>query len=484
MYRSRLGAGMGGAALGFLSSAGADAGLLRYDIAGSQAHVVMLRERGVIGDGDARAILGALRRAGRAAPRARGAEDVHEALEAAVVRRAGMGSGGRMHAGRSRNDQVALDMRMRVRDDINAVCGGILDAAEALLSVAGAHVRTVMPLYTHLQQAQAGLLSHYLASHADALLRDADRLAEAYARVNRCPLGAGPVGGTAVPVDRRMVASLLGFDGLVENSIDATSSRDFASEYVAAASILMSNLSRLAEDLVIWSTAEFGFVELADEFASPSSVMPQKKNPDVLELTRGKAARILGDLVASLAASKGLATGYGRDLQEAKEAVWSASSICLGALGALRPLLLTMRVDEARMREAAESSDLVAMDVSDRLVREGVPFRVTHRIAGALARAAHASGKPVAGLGIAAARRAARGTGVDPGLVHGIASSATVESSLRERGSEGSSGYAGQRGMLARRARAVGARRMALASRENAVRSALEGLERKVDGLL
>lgn len=477
MYRSRLGGGIGDAALRYVSSVDDDAEIMAYDIIGSQAHVLMLNRCGIIKKSDAKKILAALR--GIKSPGRSGAEDVHELVESLVIKKAGMESGGRMHTARSRNDQVALDMRMKVRDDINTVCGRILDVAEALVSVAGGHQKTIMPLYTHMQQAQAGLFSHYLLSHVDALLRDVERLAGTYGRVNQSPLGAGPVGGTGIPINRKMVAQLLGFDGLVENSIDATSARDFAAEYVSMTSIMMTNLSRIAEDLVVWSTAEFGFVELADEFASPSSIMPQKKNPDILELTRGKTARILGDLVAVLAASKGLATGYGRDLQQAKQAVWSASRISAGALEVLRPLLLTIKVDEKRMRAAAESSNLVALDISDRLVGEGIPFRVTHQIAGALARIAHESKRPVSGLGLADAKKAVRGTKVDAQLVLDVSSTATVSSSLKERKSAGSSGYAEQKRMIAGRAKKIHDYRTELASRENRIKAALEDLQRQ-----
>lgn len=439
----------------------------------------MLNRCGIIRKTDAKKILAALRQVRYS--KKSGAEDIHEMVESIVIKKAGMESGGRMHTARSRNDQVALDMRMKVRNDINVICNRILDLAEALVSVAGSHQKTIMPLYTHLQQAQAGLFSHYLLSHADVLLRDVQRLAGTYGRVNQSPLGAGPVGGTGLPIDRAMVAQLLGFDGIVENSIDATSSRDFAAEYVSMTSILMTNLSRIAEDLVVWSTAEFGFIELADEFASPSSIMPQKKNPDILELTRGKTAHMLGDLIAVLAAVKGLATGYGRDLQQAKQAVWSASRICTGALEVLRPLLLTIKVDEKRMRDAAESSNLVALDVSDRLVLEGIPFRVTHQIAGALARIAHKSKKPISGLQINDAKKAVRGTSVDAQLVLDVASSATVSSSLRERKSAGSSGYAEQKRMIAGRAKKISSYRTELASRENKIKSALDYLQKQAD---
>ena len=218
-----------------------------------------------------------------------------------------------------------------------------------------------MPLYTHLQQAQAGLFSHYLLAHADVLYRDFQRLYGTFERVNQSPLGAGPVGGTSIPIDRHSTAKMLGFDDLVENSIDATSTRDFVAEYVAMISILMTNLSKISEDFVLWSTSEFSFIELADEFTSPSSVMPQKKNPDILELTRGKTAEVIGNLTAILTTIKGLASGYGRDLQQIKSSIWSTSKISISALLILKSMLLTLKVNEKQMKKVTESSNLIAL---------------------------------------------------------------------------------------------------------------------------
>jgi argininosuccinate lyase len=282
----------------------------------------MLYENKIITKADVKKILSALESIKKEKfEKKSDAEDIHELIESLVIKRAGSVSGGKMHSARSRNDQVSLDMRMKIRDDINILCSCILDTIEALVSLAQQHQKTVMPLYTHLQQAQAGVFSHYLLSYADSLFRDIERLYVAYGRVNQSPLGAGPVGGTSLPIDRRSTAKMLGFHGIVENSIDATSTRDFVAEYVSVVAILMTNLSKIAEDFVIWSTSEFSFIELADEFTSPSSVMPQKKNPDILELTRGKTSEVIGHLMAILATIKGLATGYGRDLQQIKSAV-------------------------------------------------------------------------------------------------------------------------------------------------------------------
>ncbi len=490
MYRSRMGGGRPDpSVLGYLSSAGADSEIIAYDIVGSQAHVLMLLKTGAVPRRAARRILDALQElksSGGSLPAADAddpAEDVHELVESLVVKRAGMDAGGRMHTARSRNDQVSLDTRMKVRDDINAMCGHLLDAADLMVSLAHEHRRTVMPLYTHLQQAQVGLFSHWLLAHADALFRDYGRLSDAYARVNKSPLGAGPVGGTSIRIDRDYAARLLGFDGIVENSLDATGTRDFAVEYMAAVSIMMSNLSRLAEDLVVWSTSEFSFVELADDLASPSSAMPQKKNPDVLEITRAKAAEAAGSLSAILGMVTGLASGYGRDLQQTKPLVWSASRTGISALLAVRSALRGIRVDVARMRRVTDASDLVALDLAERLVTErDVPFRVAHGVAAGLAQYARVAGTSVRKLSIQDVRNAAqqqKGAGqvADAETLHGIASSLGAVASLRSRASKGSSGYAEQRRMIAGRRRLAAKLRAKLGARTERVEDALALLE-------
>jgi argininosuccinate lyase len=293
MYRSRLGNDLSNITLDYVSSIDDDTAIILFDILGSQAHVLMLTENKIITKNDAKKILISLESLkNEKFDLSSNAEDIHELIESLVIKKAGMASGGKMHTARSRNDQVTLDIRMKIRNDINILCTCLLDTIESLVSLAQNHQKTIMPLYTHLQQAQAGLFSHYLLAHADALFRDFERLFDAYVRVNESPLGAGPVGGTSIPIDRHSTAKMLGFNGIVENSIDATSTRDFVAEYVAMVAILMTNLSKISEDFVLWSTSEFSFIELSDEFTSPSSVMPQKKNPDILELTRGKTAEI------------------------------------------------------------------------------------------------------------------------------------------------------------------------------------------------
>ena len=395
-----------------------------------------------------------------------------------------MASGGKMHTARSRNDQVVLDIRMKIRDDINIICNCLLDAIEALVSVAKNHQKTIMPLYTHLQQAQAGLFSHYLLAQADALTRDFERLFGTFERINQSPLGAGPVGGTSIPIDRHSTAKMLGFDGLVENSLDATSTRDFVAEYVAMISILMTNLSRISEDFVIWSTSEFSFIELSDEFTSPSSVMPQKKNPDILELTRGKTAEVIGNLTAILTTVKGLASGYGRDLQQVKSSIWSTSKISISALLILKSILLTLKVNEKQMKKVTESSNLIALDIAEKLVQEGIPFRVTHKISGVLVQLAHNSKKPISKLTLSEIKKSVADTKVDPKIVSKIISSTTVVSSLKDRASFGSSGYDEQKRMISDRIKKINQYRSDVLQRENKINTSIDDLKKQVKAII
>ena len=485
MYRSRLGNDLSDITLDYVSSIDDDSVIAFYDILGSQAHVLMLYQQNIITKTDAKKILSSLESLkDETFDSSSGAEDIHELIETLVIKRAGMASGGKMHTARSRNDQVVLDIRMKIRDDINIICNCLLDTIEALVSVAKNHQKTIMPLYTHLQQAQAGLFSHYLLAHADVLSRDFQRLYGTFDRINQSPLGAGPVGGTSIPIDRHSTAKMLGFDDLVENSIDATSTRDFVAEYVSMVSILMTNLSKIAEDFVIWSTSEFSFIELSDEFTSPSSVMPQKKNPDILELTRGKTAEVIGNLTAILSTIKGLASGYGRDLQQIKSSIWSTSKISINALLILKSMLLTLKVNEKQMKKVTESSNLIALDIAEKLVQEGVPFRVTHKIAGSLVQLAHISKKPISKLTPSDLKKSVDGTKVDPKLVSKIISSTTVVSSLKERKSYGSSGYDEQKRMISDRLKKINDFRTDLTHRENKISSCIEDLKKQIDEII
>jgi argininosuccinate lyase len=388
-----------------------------------------------------------------------------------------------MHTARSRNDQVALDIRMKIRDDINTICNCLLDTIEAILSLAQKHQKTIMPLYTHLQHAQAGLFSHYLLAQADVLIRDFDRLSTTFDRVNQSPLGAGPVGGTSIAIDRNITAKMLGFDGVVENSLDATSTRDFVAEYVAMVTILMTNLSRISEDFIIWSTSEFSFIELSDEFTSPSSVMPQKKNPDILELTRGKTAEIIGNLTAILATVKGLASGYGRDLQQIKSSIWETSKISISALLILKSIFLTLHVNEKEMKKATESGYLVALDIAEKLVRNGISFRTSHKIVGQLVQIAHKNNKSLNKLTLKDISKINLEK-IDSKLINRTIQSTTVISSLKDRKSLGSSGFEEQHRMITNRLKQINFYRSIMTKRKNNISKALGSLSNTVDELI
>ena len=485
MYRSRLDTDLNDVTLDYVSSINDDAEIAFYDIIGSQAHTLMLNQRSIIDKNDAKKILLSLEELkNKKFDSSSSAEDIHELIESLVISNAGISSGGKMHTARSRNDQVVLDIRMKIRDDINIICNCLLDTIEAFTSLAKNHQKTIMPLYTHLQQAQAGLFSHYLLAHADVLYRDFQRLFDTYDRVNQNPLGAGPVGGTSLPIDRHMTSELLGFDDVIENSIDATSTRDFVVEYVAMISILMTNLSKISEDFIIWTTSEFSFIELADEFTSPSSVMPQKKNPDILELTRGKTAEVIGNLTAMLTTVKGLASGYGRDLQQIKSSIWSTSRITINALILIKSILLTLKVNAKQMKKVTESSNLIALDIAEKLVLKGIPFRVTHKIAGSLVQSAYKTQKSISKLPISEIRNSVINTKVDPSLVSEIISSTTVTSSLKDRISFGSSGYKEQKRMILDRIQKINESRIAITNRENKVKSSLRHLDQQVNEII
>jgi len=485
MYRSRLDTDLSDITLDYVSSINDDSEIAFYDIIGSQAHTLMLFQNNIITKNDVKKILVALENLKKEKfDSSSGAEDIHELIESLVIKKAGMASGGKMHTARSRNDQVVLDIRMKIRDDINIICNCLLDTIESLISVAKNHQKTIMPLYTHLQQAQAGLFSHYLLAHADVLTRDFQRLYGTFERVNQSPLGAGPVGGTSIPIDRHSTAKMLGFDDVIENSIDATSTRDFVAEYVAMISILMTNLSKIAEDFVLWSTSEFSFIELADEFTSPSSVMPQKKNPDILELIRGKTAEIIGNLTAILSTIKGLASGYGRDLQQIKSSIWSTSKISISTLLIFKSILLTLKVNEKQMKKVTETSNLIALDIAEKLVQEGIPFRITHKISGVLAQLAHQSKKPISKLTLSEIKKSVVGTNVDSKIVSKIISTTTVVSSLKDRKSYGSSGYDEQKRMISERVQKINDYRINLSKRENKINSSIEDFTKQVKSII
>jgi argininosuccinate lyase len=371
----------------FNSSFSFDRRLIEADIEGSRAHAEALLAAGVLNEGEARRIAWGLNeilrrvREDNAYVETADAEDVHSFVEAELV--AAIGDPGyKLHTGRSRNDQVATDLRLFLRGEIDATREFIRDLQRALIELAEANRDCVMPGYTHLQRAQPILFAHYLLAYYEMLKRDNARLMDVRSRVNQLPLGSGALAGTGFPIDREMVARRLGFAGACENSVDAVSDRDFVIEFIGVAAIAMMHLSRLAEDLIVYSTAEFGFAELSDAVSTGSSLMPQKKNPDSLELIRGKAGRVFGHHTAMLATMKGLPLAYNKDMQEDKEALFDTIDTLNGSFEVMTTVLRNLRVNGARMREASTIGYQNATDLADYLVRKGLEFRRAHEIVG------------------------------------------------------------------------------------------------------
>lgn len=394
VYRSRSTKGLDKDMLNFLSSVESDGCILYYDVLGSEAHSIMLYEIGILSFSELKKILTALEeiRKNPAVLDTSDFEDIHECVEATVMKLAGMKAGGKMHTARSRNDQVVLDIHMKIRDDINKICTSVLNLIDSLLKKT--KNKSIMIMYTHLQQGQIGTFSHFLLSYVASLFRDMDRLYGTYERINRSPLGACAIGGSSINIDRHMTYNLLGFDGVITNSIDATSSRDVLIEFTANLSIMMSSLSRMAEDFIIWSTSEFGYIEISDEYASTSSVMPQKKNADPLELIRSKSAQVSGSLVSMLTTVKSLPSGYSRDLQDLKPALWSSSNTTVKVLQMMTLVVNSLVIHEEKMREMALNSYAISVDIAEQLVvRKGMPFRSTHKVVGSLVKEAAATGK-------------------------------------------------------------------------------------------
>jgi argininosuccinate lyase len=370
----------------FSASIDFDRALAHYDLRLSGAHAAMLRQVGLLSDDDAASLerglaqIGAELEAGRF-PFDPALEDIHMNIEARLGELVGPVAG-RLHTGRSRNDQVATDLLLYLRDVTRAAERGLHGLRGVLLERAGEHLDTVLPGYTHLQRAQPVRLAHHWLAFVEMFGRDAERFRDLRARLGHAPLGAGALAGTTLPLDRLATARALGFEAPARNSMDAVASRDLALEFLADCAIAAVHLSRLAEELVLWSTAEFGFVELADAYSTGSSLMPQKKNPDVPELVRGKSGRVIGNLVALLTVLKGLPLTYNRDLQEDKEPVFDSARTLRDSLEVMSGAIATLRVDAARMRAAADDPLLLATDLAEVLVREGVPFREAHEAVG------------------------------------------------------------------------------------------------------
>ena len=370
----------------FNSSLPFDRRMYKQDITGSMAHATMLGAQHILSEQDVALILDGLQsilddlESGKLAFDEQ-SEDIHMFVEAELTARIG-DVGKKLHTARSRNDQVALDLRMYLRDEVQDVCEGLRALLSAVVTQAEAHVDTILPGYTHLQRAQPITFAHHLLAYAQMLRRDLGRLHDATARMNQSPLGSCALAGTTYDTDRGLTAEKLGFDGACANSIDGVSDRDFCVELLSALSLIMAHLSRFAEEVILWSSWEFHFVELDDSFTTGSSIMPQKKNPDMAELVRGKTGRVYGDLMAMLTVLKGIPLAYNKDMQEDKECVFDAFDTVKQCLTVFAPMIATMHVCKESMYKAAQGGFINATDLADYLVRKGLPFRSAYKIVG------------------------------------------------------------------------------------------------------
>jgi len=416
-WQGRLTADADAATAQFVASLDVDRALWKYDIIGSIMHARMLSEVGIITKRE----LATIRRGlmGIAADLAADRldmpaelEDIHMVIEKALIDRTGA-AGAKLHTGRSRNDQVALDLRLWARDAADDLIDAIAALQRALVGLARRQGEIVMPAYTHLQRAQPILAGHAVLAYVEMLQRDADRLADTRRRINICPLGSGAVAGTSLPIDRGLSARLLGFDEVARNSIDATSDRDFLAELCFACALLAVHLSRWAEDWIIYSSTEFGFIELHDAYCTSSSMMPQKKNPDTLELIRSKAANAVAQLVGILTLLKGLPLAYNRDLQDDKRFAFAAVRPMMQALAVAAGIAGTARFRAERIAETLDAGYLDATALAEYLVGQGVPFRQAHHIVGSLVARAASAGKPLAELPLDELRAASGRVGPD-----------------------------------------------------------------------
>ncbi len=414
----------------YSASIGFDVRLYRQDITGSIAHVKMLAKQGIISEADARKIIDGLKQVLEEIEQKKfkfnlEQEDIHMAVESRLIELTG-DVGRKLHTARSRNDQIALDMRLFTREAINSTLDGIKQLQKVLLDIAQANIKVVIPGYTHLQAAQPVLLAHHLLAYFEMLERDYQRFCDCLKRVNVLPLGSGALAGVAYNIDRNYVAAELGFTEISRNSIDAVSDRDFVLEYEAAASICMMHLSRLAEELVIWSSAEFGFIEIDDAYATGSSIMPQKKNPDIAELARAKTGRVYGNLMALLTVMKGLPLAYDKDLQEDKEGCFDTVDTLQMTLAVFTGMISTLKVNADVSKQAVKRGYILATDLADYLVRKGETFRKAHEVVGKLVNYAVGKGKSFSELTLTEYKTFSPLFGADVRQI-------TVESSLAAR---------------------------------------------------
>jgi argininosuccinate lyase len=449
MWGGRFASGPDAIMTAINASIGFDQRLYAQDIAGSRAHAAMLAATGIITDSDARAIREGLLtvlseiESGKFTFRT-DLEDIHLNIESRLTEIVG-DAGKRVHTARSRNDQVAVDFRLWVRDQCDAATSGLTALMQAFLAQAEAGADWVMPGFTHLQVAQPVTWGHHMLAYVEMLGRDRSRFADARKRMNECPLGAAALAGTGFPIDRHMTAAALGFDRPTANSLDSVSDRDFALEFLSASAICATHLSRFAEELVIWSTAQFRFVKLSDKWTTGSSIMPQKKNPDAAELLRAKIGRILGATVALFTVMKGLPLTYSKDMQEDKEQVFDAADTLMLSLAAMTGMVSDMTAQKDTLKTAAASGFSTATDLADWLVRAlGLPFREAHHITGRLVALAEAKGCDLPELSLAEMQTA------HPDITQEVYSVLGVENSVRSRQSYGGTAPDQVRAQIAR----------------------------------
>ncbi len=425
------------------------------DIRASQAHVAMLAEQGIVTREDAALIAGglatiAVEYEANGPPTDLALEDIHMATEARLAELIGPVAG-RLHTARSRNDQVATDFRLWVRDAIDAIQDGLIALQRSLVTRAGEHSKSIMPGFTHLQSAQPVTLGHHLMAYHDMIARDRSRFADARVRMNLCPLGSAALAGTGFPIDRHATAKALAFDGPTTNSLDSVSDRDFALDYLTAATQCALHLSRLAEEIVIWASQPFGFVSLPDAWSTGSSIMPQKRNPDAAELVRGHAGRIMGCMTSLMVTMKGLPLAYSKDMQDDKAPVFEAHDLLVLSLAAMTGMIETLDFRTDRMLALAEAGHATATDLADWLVREaGLPFREAHHVTGRVVKLADERGVSLAALSLDALQK------IDPRIGAGIFDVLTVQASVASRASTGGTAPSAVRDRIADAKAALG----------------------------
>ncbi len=455
MWGGRFAEGPGAVMREINASIPFDKALWRQDIAASKAHVAMLGAQGIVSADDARAIEAGLDQVAAeyeqdGVPEDWALEDIHMTVESRLAELIGPAAG-RLHTARSRNDQVATDFKLWVRDAIDQADAGLAALQRALVTRAGEHADAAMPGFTHLQTAQPVTLGHHLMAYYEMAARDRSRLADARRRLNRCPLGSAALAGTGFAIDREMTAQALGFDAPTDNSLDAVSDRDFALDYLQAAAQCALHLSRLAEELVLWASQPFGFVRLPDSLSTGSSIMPQKKNPDAAELVRGHSGRIVGAAVALMVTMKGLPLAYSKDMQDDKPPVFEAAGLLALSLAAMSGMIEGAAFKTDRMREAAELGYATATDLADWLVREaGMPFREAHHVTGAAVKLAEQRAVALDELSLAELQA------IDARIGEGVFAALSVDASVASRVSHGGTAPAEVRRRIAAARQALG----------------------------